>query len=51
MKRTGKIALKSKPCGVCAGKVTLAEARHDLATDWPAAYHKDAVMVCRRPTQ
>ena len=25
---------------VCAGKITLAEAQHDIATDWVAAYKK-----------
>jgi hypothetical protein len=46
--RKDRVEVQAMRC-VCAGKATLAEAQHDLATDWRAAYHKYAVMVCRRP--
>jgi hypothetical protein len=48
--RKDRVEIQAMRC-VCAGKVTLAEAQHDLVTDWQAAYHKYAVMVCRRPAQ
>lgn len=46
--RKDRVEIQAMRC-VCAGKVTLAEAQHDLTSDWQAAYHKYAVMVCRRP--
>ena len=45
--RKDRIEIQAVRC-VCAGKATLAESQHDIATDWQAAYHKYAVMVCRR---
>ena len=44
--RKDRVEIQARRC-VCAGKATLAEAQHDLATDWQAAYHKYAKMVCR----
>jgi hypothetical protein len=46
-KKKDRVEAQACRC-VCAGKATLAEAQRDLATDWRAAYHKYAVMVCRR---
>ena len=45
--RKDRVEIQAMRC-VCAGKATLAEAQRDLATDWQAAYHKYAVMVCRQ---
>ena len=45
--RKDRVEVQAMRC-VCAGKATLDEARHDLETDWRAAYHKYAVMTCRR---
>jgi hypothetical protein len=47
-RRKDRVEIQACRC-VCAGKVSLAEAQHDLATDWRAAYHKYAVMICRKP--
>ena len=44
--RKDRVEIQAMRC-VFAGKATLAEAQHDLATDWQAAYHKYAKMVCR----
>jgi hypothetical protein len=46
-RRKDRVEVQAMRC-VCADKVTLEEARHDLAANWRAAYHKYAVMVCRR---
>ncbi len=46
--RKDRVEIQAMRC-VCASKATLAEAQHDLARDWQAAYHKYAKMVCRRP--
>jgi hypothetical protein len=46
--RKDRVEIQAMRC-VCAGKATLEEAQHDLATDWQAAYHKYAKLVCRRP--
>jgi hypothetical protein len=37
--RKDRVEIQAMRC-VRSGKVTLAEAQHDLATDWQAAYHK-----------
>lgn len=49
-KRKDRVEVQACRC-VCAGKATLSEAQHDLATDWEAAYHKYAIMTCRRQTR
>jgi hypothetical protein len=48
-KRKDRVEVQACRC-VCAGRATLAEAQHDLAIDWQAAYHKYALMVCRQQT-
>ena len=48
--RKDRVEIQAMRC-VCVGKVMLEEAQRDLSTDWQAAYHKYAVMVCRRPRQ
>jgi hypothetical protein len=48
--RKDRVEVQAMRC-VCAGKATLAEAQHDLESDWRAAYHKYAVMVCPRRSQ
>lgn len=45
--RKDRLERVSSAC-VCAGKVTLDQARRDLAGDWQQAYHRYAKMVCRR---
>jgi len=35
-------------CLVCSGQVTLAQAQHEIASDWQAAYHRYARVKCRR---
>jgi cytochrome c-type biogenesis protein CcmH/NrfF len=35
-------------CLVCSGQVTLADAQHQIASDWQAAYHRYARVKCRR---
>jgi hypothetical protein len=47
-RRKDRVEVQAMRC-VCAGKATLEEARHDLATDWRQAYWKYARMTCRRP--
>jgi len=39
---------KKLQCLVCAGQVTLSEARAAIATDWQAAYHRFAHVKCHR---
>ena len=48
--RKDRVEIQAMRC-VCAGKVSLEEAQHDLATDWEGAYHRYAKLVCRRPTE
>ena len=46
-KRKDRIEVKLQ-CLVCSGQLTLAEAQHQIATDWHAAYHRYALVKCRR---
>ena len=47
--RKDRLEIQAMRC-VCAGKVSLEDAQHDLATDWEAVYHRYAKLLCRRPT-
>ena len=46
-KRKDRIEVKLQ-CLVCSGRVSLAEAQHQIATDWHAAYRRYALVNCRR---
>jgi hypothetical protein len=45
--RKDRLELKLQ-CLVCSGQVSLAEARAAIATNWEAAYHRFALIKCRR---
>jgi len=38
-------------CLVCNGQITLIDAQSAILADWDAAYHKYALIKCRRPRQ
>jgi cytochrome c-type biogenesis protein CcmH/NrfF len=46
-KRKDRIEAKLH-CLVCSGHVTLAQAQHEIASDWQAAYHRYARVKCHR---
>jgi cytochrome c-type biogenesis protein CcmH/NrfF len=37
-------------CLVCTGQIGLDDARREIAEDWDAAYHRYALVKCRRPS-
>lgn len=46
-KRKDRIEVKLQ-CLVCYRQVTLANAQHEIASDWQAAYHRYARVKCHR---
>jgi hypothetical protein len=48
-KRKDRIEVKLQ-CLVCTEQVSLADAQHEIADDWQAAYHKYSRVKCNRRT-
>ena len=46
-KRKSEIEAK-RPCLVCSGEVTLADAQREFSNDWQAAYDRYALVKCQR---
>lgn len=46
-KRKDRIEVKLQ-CLVCSGQVSLDQARHQIAEDWQAAYHRYSLVKCHR---
>jgi cytochrome c-type biogenesis protein CcmH/NrfF len=44
-KRKDRLEAKLQ-CLVCSGEVTLAQAQHEIASDWQAAYHRYTHVKC-----